>query len=265
MRTRFKWLVAVCSLVFFHSCWAASASAAAAPSGPAAAIDETSKIRTSLKQHLPDLTIEEITISPISGLYQISAGPTVLYMSQDGRFAFSGDIIDLSANQKNLTEAARKKARLAGLKALGEENMVIFSPKNPQYVVNVFTDVDCGYCRKLQSEMADINAKGIAIRYLAFPRTGPNTPTFDKMVKIWCSKDKTKAMSLAQEDKAFDGTACGNNTVLREFEYGMRIGVAGTPTMIFEDGTLFPGYLPPDKLLEAVKQIREQSKAKQAG
>lgn len=221
--------------------------------------DETTNIRTSLKQHLPELLIEEITPSPISGLYQVVAGTTILYITRDGRYAFSGDVIDLADKQSNLTEKARKKVRLAGLKALGEQNSVIFSPKDPKYTVTVFTDVDCGYCRKLQSDMPAINALGIAIRYLAFPRTGPGTPTFEKMVNIWCAKDRNKAMMLAQEDKKLEPSIpCGSDTVLREFQYGVRVGVGGTPTLLFEDGTLFPGYLPPDKLLEAVKKIREE-------
>lgn len=221
------------------------------------ASDEASRVRDSLKQHLPDLVIEEVSATPVAGLYQVVAGTAILYVTADGRYAFSGDMIDLGDRRSNLTEKARQKTRLAGLKSLGEKNMVIFSPKNPKYTVTVFTDVDCGYCRKLQADIPELNAKGIAVRYLAFPRTGPNTPTFEKMVRIWCAKDKTKAMALAQEDKSFEGVACNSDVVQREFEYGMRIGVEGTPTLLFEDGTLFPGYLPPDKLLEAAKKIRE--------
>ena len=246
MDTRIRWLVAFSGFLFAH-CGLA---------------DDTGAIRASLKKHLPELTVEEVVPSPVNGIYQVSAGTTVLYVSKDGRYAFSGDIIDLDNGQSNLTENARKKARLAGLKALGEDNMVIYSPKDPKYTITVFTDVDCGYCRKLQADIPELNAKGIAIRYLAFPRTGPHSPTFEKMVKIWCSKDKKQSMTLAQEDKAFEGKDCGGETIMKEFEYGMRIGVTGTPTLIFEDGTLFPGYLPPDKLLEAAKQIHEQAQPK---
>lgn len=249
MRKLFQQGLVVCSLVFCHVLFAT----------PSLSQDETAKIRESMKEHLPELKIEEITASPLNGLYQIMSGPTILYMSKDGRYVFSGDIIDLTNDQNNITETARKKARLDGLKTLGEENMIVFSPKDPKYKVTIFTDVDCGYCRKLQTDMAEINAKGIAVRYLAFPRSGPKSPTFEKMVKIWCAKDKQQALSLAQQDKSFDSVACTTNNVQKEFEYGVRIGVAGTPTIIFEDGTLFPGYLPPEKLLEAVKQIREQT------
>lgn len=219
------------------------------------------KIRSNLKQHFPELTIDEISKSPVNDLYQVTAGSSVLYVTSDGRYAVSGDLIDLENAQTNLTENTRKAARLKGLKNLGEENMIIFSPKDPKYTVTVFTDVDCGYCRKLQSDMAKLNDLGIAIRYLAFPRTGPNSPTYEKMLKIWCAKDKKQALSSASQDKPLIGTECTNNNVAKEFQFGLMVGVTGTPTMIFEDGTLFPGYLPPEKLLEVVEHIHSQKKS----
>lgn len=229
----------------------------------AATSDDTASIKSSLKETLPDLTIEDVAQSPINGLYQVTAGATILYVTKDGRYAVSGDIIDLKNGQKNITEDARKSARLAGLKAIGEENMVIFAPKNPKYTVTVFTDVDCAYCRKLQDEIPKLNAKGIAVRYLAFPRTGPNSPTFEKMVKIWCAKDKQKAFAEETKDKSSEGKKCSDQSVMKEFQFGLSVGVNGTPTMIFEDGTIFPGYLPADKLLEVVQQIRNQGNEKE--
>lgn len=221
---------------------------------------EEALIRATLKEQFPELMVDKIVASPISSLYQVTAGAAVVYITKDGRYIVSGDIIDLKNRQNNLTENARKSARLNALKNISEKDMVIFSPKNPQYTVTVFTDVDCGYCRKFQSEISEINAKGIAVRYLAFPRTGPNSPTFEKMVKVWCAKDKQKALAEAKADKPIDSSACTNNPVMQELQLGLMVGVNGTPSMIFEDGSLFPGYLPADKLLEVAKQIHEQMK-----
>lgn len=216
---------------------------------------DTSKIRNVLKQQFPDLVINEIKSTPIEGLYQVVAGARVIYVSKDGRYALNGDMIDLQDAQNNLTEEVRKSARLKGLKELGQENMIVFSPKDPKYTVTVFTDVDCGYCRKLQAEMSKINELGIAIRYLAFPRSGQNTPTYEKMVSVWCAKDKNQAISNAKLDKPIEHNVCPNNYVQKEFDLGVAMGVQGTPTLIFEDGTMVPGYLPPDKLLEAAKHL----------
>ncbi len=226
----------------------------------AATEDEPAKIRSALKQHFADLTVDDVKASPVKGIYQVSAGPSILYVTSDAHYAFSGDLVDLQNGQTNVTEEIRKQARLKGLKELGQENMIIFSPKNPKYTVTVFTDVDCGYCRKMQSEMSKINDLGIAVRYLAFPRTGPSTPTFEKMVSVWCAKNKNEALNAAKSDKPVENHTCSNNSVIKDFKFGMEMGVSGTPTLIFEDGTMIPGYLPPDKLLEVVKHLAEASK-----
>lgn len=225
----------------------------------ASANEASDKIRSVMKQHFPDLAVNDIKLSPINGLYQVSMGPNVLYVTSDARYALSGDIIDLQNEQNNLTEEVRKQARLNGIKDLGQENMIIFSPKSPKYTVTVFTDVDCGYCRKMQSEMSKINELGIAIRYLAFPRSGPDSPTFNKMVSVWCAKDKKNAMTLAQSDKQVTPNLCRDNNVMKELQFGLQIGVSGTPTLIFEDGTMVPGYLPPDKLLEVAEHLAKKS------
>lgn len=240
----------ICSLIGFQTSYGQATNA------------EVEQLKTSLKQSFPELTVENISPSPISNLYQVTAGAAIVYVTKDGRYLISGDIIDLKDQQKNITERARKQARLSGINAIGKDNMIVFSPKDPKYTITVFTDIDCGYCRKLQSEIPELNAKGIAVQYLAFPRTGPNTPTFEKMVKIWCAKDKTKAIADPTQslDKFPTIPGCSDQTVLKQMQLGLMMGVAGTPTIIFEDGTMLPGYLPPDKLAEAVKEAQVQAK-----
>lgn len=219
---------------------------------------DTAAISEVLKQNFPEVKIDNITQSPLKDIYQVSAGAMVLYVSKDGHYAISGDIIDLKNAQQNLTEQVRKQARLKGLKNLKAEDMIVFSPKNPKHTITVFTDIDCGYCRQLQSEMAKINELGIAIRYLAFPRGGPQTPTFEKMAEVWCAKDKKQAIAAAKQGKPIQSKECNNGSVLRDFQYGMALGVTGTPTLLFEDGSLFPGYLPPEKLLEVAQLLAKK-------
>lgn len=222
--------------------------------------DDNAKIRDSLAKNFPSLKIDSINPSPLPGLFQVMAGGSVLYISTDGRYAVSGDIIDLNNDQANLTETARKEARVTGLKTLGEDQMIIFPAKDPKYTISVFTDIDCGYCRKLQSEVPKMNDLGITVRYLPFPRSGPQSPTAEKMVKIWCAKDRRVALTNASEDKVFEGQSCTNHEILKAFQYGLMIGVSGTPSILFEDGTLVPGYLPPEKIKELAEQIKAQKK-----
>lgn len=218
------------------------------------------QIEDNLKKNFPQLTIEDISASPIPGLSQVIASGNILYATQDGRYIIAGDLIDLQNGQHNLSEGARKASRLKSLNSVEEKNMLIFAAKKPEYVVTVFTDVDCGYCRKLHAEMSKLNDLGITVRYLAFPRAGENSATAEKMSKIWCAKNKQQAFNDASNDKAVEGSVCPDRSVARGYELGQAIGINGTPTLVFEDGTVFPGYLPPEKLLEAAKQIHAQAK-----
>lgn len=221
----------------------------------------TQHLEEKLKKAYPQLTIDEITPSPIEGLYQVTSSGNIVYITKEGRYLLVGELLDLDDKQNNLTENARKKSRLKSLQSISEDKMIIFPAKKPEYTITVFTDVDCGYCKKLQADMAKINDLGISVRYLAFPRTGINSPTGEKMIKIWCAKDKKQAFhNNLNEGKEVEGSICPNNSVTAGYELGTAMGVNGTPTMVFEDGTVFPGYLPPEKLLEAVKQIHEQAK-----
>lgn len=227
---------------------------------PLQAFADNKQIEEKIKKQFPQLTVDEITASPIDGLYQVNASGNIVYVTKDGRFLVAGDIYDLNDAQNNLTETARKKTRLNSLKSIDEASMIVFAAKKPEYVVTVFTDVDCSYCRKLHTDVKTLNDLGVTIRYLAFPRTGPDSPTAEKMNKIWCMKDKKQAFNNANEDKPVEGTICPNNGVLRGYELGTAMGINGTPTLVFEDGTVFPGYLAADKIVEAAKQIRAQAK-----
>lgn len=214
---------------------------------------EKDNIKAQLKAQFPQFAVENVVESPIPGFYEVNSGPIIIYVSKDGRFVFSGDIIDLQQGAQNIAEQARKKARIAALEKLPQKDKIIFSPKDPKYTVTVFTDVDCGYCRKFQNDVEELNKKGVAVQYLAFPRNGPNTPTFENMVKVWCSKDKAKAMSDAKQGKPIEGEVCEDNPILKELQLGVQLGISGTPTIVLENGTVLPGYVPPDKLLEFIK------------
>ncbi len=219
-----------------------------------AALAGREAIEHSLAKLIPDERPDSIAPSPIPGLFEVSFGGTVLYMSEDGRYLIQGDLLDLKTRE-NLTERTRAKARRKALAALGEENMVVFAPKDPKYTVTVFTDIDCPYCRKLHSQIKDYNAEGIKVRYLAFPRAGIGSPSYEKAVSVWCAEDRQKAMTLAKAGKAIEKRTCPN-PVAQEYRLGKALGVGGTPAIILEDGTLIPGYVPPKRLLQILSAKR---------
>jgi len=207
-------------------------------------------IEKSLKQALPGVEIGEITASPVAGMSEVLVGPSVMYMTNDGKYLFQGNLIDMKT-RKNLSEDRRNKVRIAAINDLGEDKMIIFPAEKPRHTISVFTDIDCGYCRKLHSEIGKYNDKGITVRYLSFPRTGLNSPSYDKAVSVWCEKDRKQALTNAKTGKVLPKANC-DNPVREEYELGNAIGVRGTPAIILEDGEMLPGYVPPDRLAKAL-------------
>jgi thiol:disulfide interchange protein DsbC len=198
----------------------------------------------------PDLPVERVEPTPIEGIFALElAGGTVLYGTADGRFVFAGDLYEIfDDGLVNLAESGRAEKRRAALAKVALDDMLIFKPKGEtRAVVSVFTDVDCGYCRKLHLEMADMNALGIEVRYLAFPRAGVGSPTNDKIVSAWCADDRNQALTDLKLGKDIPNRACPN-PVAKQYELGHDIGVTGTPAIVLEDGRLLPGYMPAAEL-----------------
>jgi len=200
--------------------------------------------------------LEDVKPSPIPGIYQFVRGADVSYLTADGKYFFDGNVYDMSTRE-NLTEAIRARARLAMINAVPESQMLIFSPKNPLYTVTVFTDVDCQYCRKLHSEMAELNKLGVRVRYMFYPRSGPNTEGWRKAEVVWCSADRNEALTRAKAGGQLDmNKTCEPTPVAREYALGQSIGVRGTPAMVTDTGEFIEGYMPPHELVKTLKETQ---------
>lgn len=201
------------------------------------------------------LNKENATIipAPIEGLYEVTVGSEILYMATDGQHLIVGNIID-AKTRENLTDKKRNGFRAKALNSVAEGEMVVFAPENDtKYTVNVFTDVDCGYCAKFHQEVPALNKAGVKVRYLAFPRAGFGSDTFKKMVSVWCAEDKKQAITDAKAQRDVPRKQC-DSPVRKEYELGKEMGVTGTPALVLSDGELVPGYVPAAKLIGYLSQ-----------
>ena len=190
---------------------------------------------------------EDVTPSPIDGWYLIHAGPIVAFVSEDGRYLLQGDVIDLDTRD-NVSERIRNQGRAELMASIHEEDVILFSPAETKYTVNIFTDVDCTYCRRLHAQIGEYLEQGIEVRYFLYPRNGPNAPAWATMEEVWCSNDRGSALTAAKQDRKFASTNCDASKVAEHYELGQQVGLTGTPAIVFEDGTLLSGYLPPNQL-----------------
>ena len=235
----------------------AFASGVHAGAAPAAEADNAKDPRAALLKKLPPGSkIENLRIAPIPGMYEFAEGAEISYLTMDGKFFIDGSVYDMDTRQ-NLTEMRKDQIRATLLAAVPESQMIIFSPKVPQYTITVFTDVDCGYCRKLHSEIGELNRLGVRVRYMAFPRSGPNTESWTKAQVVWCSSDRNDTLTRAKLGGALDlSKVCPNDPVGREYELGQSLGVRGTPAIVTESGDYISGYLPPADLVRYLKDLK---------
>ena len=213
--------------------------------------EELETVRAKVSGLFKEIGPNDIFKSPIDGWYTVRKGAVVAYISADGRYLLQGDIIDLD-EQVNITETSRNQARTEMLAAVPRDQMIVFSPEEVKHSVSVFTDIDCTYCRRLHSQIDDYLAEGIEIRYLLYPRSGPESPSWTKAEHVWCADDRNNALTLAKLDKSFDSSDCDSSAISTHYAMGQDIGLRGTPAIVLEDGTLVSGYLPPERLSEAL-------------
>lgn len=209
-------------------------------------------VEDALKKALPTVKLDTINPSPIKGIYEVVVGARLFYISEDGRYLMQGSMVDLNTRE-DLTEKKLSQARLDALNKIGADKMIVFTPKILKHVAYVFTDIDCGYCRKLHSEIDQYLKEGIEIRYLFFPRAGENSDSYFKAVTVWCAKDRNNALTRAKNGENLAKKEC-KNPVKEHMDLAAAMGANGTPMIVTEKGTILPGYVPAAQLTKIMEE-----------
>jgi len=212
-------------------------------------------IKQSLAKSMPEVQVESVKPSDVKGIYEVVIGSNIYYVTDDGKYLFQGRLIDV-ASRTDLTEKKLAATRLVALDKIGENNMIIFKPKIHKYTVTIFTDIDCGYCRKLHSEIDQYMAEGITIRYLFFPRAGKGSESYSKAISVWCSADRNAALTAAKKDQKIEAKTC-DNPIDAHMRLADQFDVKGTPMIISEKGNIYPGYLPAKELVDALESEKK--------
>lgn len=223
--------------------------------------DSEALVRAKIKSAIPDAQITDIMAMPVSGfpdgLYQVSTrNYEPLMVTGDGRYVIQGDVLEIKNDDLvSVSDVAMAGQRKQALAAVSPDDMVIFPAQGKtQKVLYVFTDVDCGYCRKFHAEVPALNKMGVEVRYLAFPRGGPHSPVVSKMASVWCAKDRRAALTQAKlgANLAPAPAAC-KAPIAEEYDLGTSLGVRGTPAVFTDDGMQLGGYVPAAEIAKTLK------------
>ena len=212
-------------------------------------------IRQAMTKSMPSVKVDSVKPAVVKGLFEVVVGANIYYVSEDGKYLLQGRLVDVAA-RKDLTEEKLNVTRKLAIEKMGQANMIVFKPKITKYTVTIFTDIDCGYCRKLHSEIDQYLAQGITIQYLFFPRAGKGSDSYNKAVSVWCAEDRNAALTASKKDQKLPEKTC-DNPIDKHMQLAAEFDVKGTPMIISENGNVYPGYLPAKQLVEALENEKD--------
>ena len=230
---------------------------ALAVSTPVLAEDDFSAVEERIRALAPNAGSIAISETPIEGILMVQVSGDIVYATSDGKYLIQGRVIDMDTRE-DLTEGAKAEVRREVMADMDTSNQIVFAPEEPTYELTVFTDIDCGYCRKLHEQVPQYNEEGISIRYMAFPRAGIGSRSYEKAVTVWCSDDQQQAMTEAKAGMEMAPIQC-ENPVAEQYQLGMTLGVSGTPALLTPDGQLIPGYVPPAQLRQRLDRMNPEA------
>ncbi|MGM0856727.1 MAG: DsbC family protein [Pseudomonadota bacterium] len=214
------------------------------------------ELRDSLSVNGQAMPVDDVRETPMEGIYHVRLenGET-FYSNADGSHFLVGDLYEnADSGLVNLTEQSRNQERAEAIAAVPEIERVVFrGEETPKATIVVFTDPSCPYCVRLHDTVPELNERGIAVHYLAFPRSGMNAKAGKTMERIWCADNPSEAMSRAKQGETLSNTASCDNPVAEQYELGRQLGVQGTPAIILPDGQMVPGFVPPDRMMEMLE------------
>jgi thiol:disulfide interchange protein DsbC len=215
----------------------------------------TTKMTELLRLRLGNSNFSDPVETPVAGIYQTQFGKNYGYLSDDGRYLFVGNLIDLKTGQ-NMTDIAKRKTTKIEIDQTAIEDKAVFPATDEEKaVLNVFTDTSCPYCRKLHEEVAELQDAGISVHYIPYPRGGSQGPGYQTLKQVWCAKDRATALTIGKDLASGDlpDGNCEDSLLVDEgYKLGNKVGVTGTPTLIKSNGEVITGYVPYQELIPRV-------------
>ncbi len=227
---------------------------------PAIAAAGESDVRATVERLAPGTPIERLSPSALPHFFDVVIGGDLVFVSEDGRYIVQGPVFD-TVEKADLAEVSLAPLRAASLARVEETDLITFRPDQVTHRIFVFTDTECGYCRKLHAHMDALLAKGIEVNYLLFPRAGVGSTSYDTAVSVYCSDSRQRVLTDAKAGKSVPTSTCVN-PVADFLDLGRSMGVTGTPAIYTESGRQLGGYLEPEKLLARLQTL-EPSRARE--
>lgn len=222
--------------------WLATALLALSVMGSVWAQGQEATIRKNISERIPQIPkIEEVTRSPMPGLYEIRLSTNEIYYTDaEGNFLIQGSLID-TKNRRNLTEEREAKLGAVDFNTLPIKDAITMVRGNGKRKLAIFEDPNCGYCKRFERDLAKVD--NVTIYLFLYPVLGQSS--VDKSKAVWCAKDPAAAWSdmMTRDQAPANAATCNTAAIERNTEFGRKHKITGTPTLIAQDGTRVPGAI----------------------
>ena len=209
--------------------------------------------RKSIESKYPNIQITSIE-KVNKSFFEVKVGNEIYYLTADLEYLIAGNVIEMSTG-KNLTENSYKQTRLDYLSQIEDNDVVSYISEDSKHTLTIFTDTSCPYCQKLHNEIRELVSNGISVKYVLFSRNGNDTDAYKDMVSVWCSDDRQSSLDMLFDNSFIDPQTC-ENPISENYDKAMKLKVNGTPMIFFEDGSVIPGYVSSDKIIDALNTSR---------
>ena len=218
-------------------------------------INSIDDAKNAMKEKYPNIKIDSIE-QVNNSFFEIIIQDQLYYLTSDFKHLIVGNVIDFETGD-NLTENRLKNERVKYLSNINDENIIIYKPEETKYIVTIFTDTSCPYCQKLHNEVDKLLLNNIEIHYVLFSRNGNDDDAYTNMVSIWCSENQKKALDKAFANDFLETKTC-TNPIADNYLIARDLKVNGTPMIYMEDGSVIPGYVSSDKIIDALAEVVSQ-------
>jgi thiol:disulfide interchange protein DsbC len=210
-----------------------------------AADDSAEALALRLKTMYPATKVDQVQRSEIPGLFEVVMGKNAAYTDTSGRYFVFGHLFDMKEQRDLTAERVDKAARIA-FSELPLVDAIKTVRGKGERILAVFSDPDCPYCRKLETELDKLD--NVTVYTFTYPMEGLHPEAKDKSIAVWCAPNRSSAWSgLMKSGKAPSSRSC-ENPIERNIQLGQRLGIQGTPTMLSADGRTLPGAAPKDRI-----------------
>jgi thiol:disulfide interchange protein DsbC len=219
-----------------------------------AGAQDLDRIKKNLAEHLPSIgKIDEVSKTPMAGVFEVRIGMDLFYTDADGNYILQGEMID-ARQKRNLTEERQDKLLVIPFNQLPLKDAFVITRGNGKRRVAIFEDPNCPYCKRFEQDLQKIS--DVTIYLFLYPILGPDST--DKSRNLWCAKDRGGAwLDWMVRQKPAAEAKCDVAAVNRNVEFGKKYKIAGTPTMILEDGRRVPGALPSPEVEKLLAQAAQ--------